>query len=854
MTTMSESSVIARYKDPLQVTETAYEILGVDCSVGRSEIETAFKRSFHKPGAVEARRVLLDGTRRARHDLILYDADALRALAPSPVLDESVLGRPHRASTVSLWERRFKRDFPNVALAHVLAVQWYWWAVLEEEHFFTLIKAVPPPMSVPPAALTRVRLLKELCADSFSECDPGNGRGCPHRECAWRQDCESSAPRLPQMWEKAIAYWCMVERAAGLGNRLTTLSSDAASALVTEFIDAMEHRLLDRTRELAACLGNGESCADGVAIDTERAASQVEPCSFPLLEDYRSLVLKLRMERRTAEAVSKAGVRTRHGKVCCGGLLLGAVNMLVAVRKQVQATLERAPADERLQDLHNALSPFSAIALHLESKEPRAALAAIDALPDQERATEDVTRLRVRALHLLGREFASLGETEQAVRTWGDALPLAEELGAGERLKSEITTTAFSEARRRQQSRRDEAIDLLDVALGLVQDQKLVAALADMLTERGINRFLRGRERAEGIPPEVQTLLNRANSAANRDDEDAAIQSLRQALATSPAARREDADSATGLAECRNGIADLERAANLGSSRAEEQLTAGRNVLAKVADDWRDRCRKNLAVCLGNKGIGSANKVVAELASAAKAHEAVAERLIASLSPSSGPFRCGYPGCFSTPQFTVTLRGETTVSLCSTHSEGLKTELASPKPDAAAIRKLRDAEDDLLEASELDPANEHVRKNLSSAQDLLKEFGVSTRRRSSRRQPAPKASRKGAQARRQRPRGDDDGKPTAVAAPAARPEKAASAVAATSRLAVACLVLGLLSVGLGPLTGLPALLCGHGALAKIRASDGAVQGRGMAGTGLAVAYAALVLWIAFIYRKTTGAG
>lgn len=58
----------------------------------------------------------------------------------------------------------------------------------------------------------------------------------------------------------------------------------------------------------------------------------------------------------------------------------------------------------------------------------------------------------------------------------------------------------------------------------------------------------------------------------------------------------------------------------------------------------------------------------------------------------------------------------------------------------------------------------------------------------------------------------------------------------TSGLAIASLVLGILSFLFACLTALPAVVCGHLALGKIRRSDGSLSGSGMAITGLVIGY------------------
>ncbi len=67
--------------------------------------------------------------------------------------------------------------------------------------------------------------------------------------------------------------------------------------------------------------------------------------------------------------------------------------------------------------------------------------------------------------------------------------------------------------------------------------------------------------------------------------------------------------------------------------------------------------------------------------------------------------------------------------------------------------------------------------------------------------------------------------------------------AKSSGLAIASLVLGILAIALclGPLTGIPAIICGHMALSRIRNSNGLIGGKGMATTGLVIGYCSFVM-------------
>ncbi len=75
----------------------------------------------------------------------------------------------------------------------------------------------------------------------------------------------------------------------------------------------------------------------------------------------------------------------------------------------------------------------------------------------------------------------------------------------------------------------------------------------------------------------------------------------------------------------------------------------------------------------------------------------------------------------------------------------------------------------------------------------------------------------------------------------------------TSNLAIISMVLSIIGfvgfcICLGPVLGIPAVICGHIALSKIKSSNGKFSGSGMATTGLVIGYISIVLtviWILF---------
>jgi hypothetical protein len=91
------------------------------------------------------------------------------------------------------------------------------------------------------------------------------------------------------------------------------------------------------------------------------------------------------------------------------------------------------------------------------------------------------------------------------------------------------------------------------------------------------------------------------------------------------------------------------------------------------------------------------------------------------------------------------------------------------------------------------------------------------------------------------------GQPAGGVAPFEDPMTRLMAPPRRSNLAMASLVLGIGSwVALGPLASIPAIITGHMARKEIEASDGTVEGAGLATGGLVLGYANLVAVLVFL--------
>ena len=136
-------------KDPLQSTQTPYEILGLARGASEVEIDQAFKQGLVKRGNVQklmaAKNILQRPAERALLDLFQYDPQVLPRLAtespPGPRVPSTHPGarkpRPRGENA--------GHGVPDAGIAHSLGVLWYWWVLNGEERQAAGDGAVEPP-------------------------------------------------------------------------------------------------------------------------------------------------------------------------------------------------------------------------------------------------------------------------------------------------------------------------------------------------------------------------------------------------------------------------------------------------------------------------------------------------------------------------------------------------------------------------------------------------------------------------------------------------------------------------------------------------------------------------------------
>ncbi|MBI5085014.1 MAG: hypothetical protein HZB13_10515, partial [Acidobacteria bacterium] len=412
---------------------------------------------------------------------------------------------------------------PNLGYAHCLGVLWYWWALHEERRVDALLeKAGGTKVMAADPSSKRALLREGLLAEGVT-CKPEDGANCAMKDCAWREDCLSSAPELSHMWERVVACWGMLAAAPEFWKGFEGLTPDQSKELKKTAMNTLRESLLKQCRRW----------------DERLPKDQLRPGVAPPADKYRRLDMMLTAELESAETMLEVGVRTKRGPVACGALMLSALGMEAMARERVATVLQQRPASKTLQRLLDLLSPHRHIAMLVNQNLPKEALKELLALPEAVREGPELRPLMARSLFMLASQKSEMGEVKSALTEWGGAIRCAHGLAFEQEIRKAMVDAVAPAATALEDSDRDGAIALLKEALELGTDGKLQSQLAENYVVRGINTFNEAQQKAqrEGLTDAVMAMLE-------------------------------------------SGLADLEEAVRLGSKRAVKQAEAARGAMS----------------------------------------------------------------------------------------------------------------------------------------------------------------------------------------------------------------------------------------------------------------------------------
>ena len=467
-------------KDPLQSTQTPYEILGLARGASEVEIDQAFKQGLVKRGNVQklmaAKNILQRPAERALLDLFQYDPQVLPRLQPNPLQDPSSLHPSRRKETAAAWEKMLATAFPDAGIAHSLGVLWYWWVLNGEERQAAGDAAVEPP--------------------------------------------------LEEGWRRVIAYWAMLvstdeywQGQAG-AEVAHTLRGQAVERLRNEFNDlGQKYRTsgatatADRYQGLDLLLTTEVRTAKDVAGAGLRTSRGKIACGLLLLEQL-------------------GWVESVKQQVDAGLEKNPASEQLLAVRRALSpyARIEVLLDQQKPQAAVEAIDQFSEEErqkLELLKLRARAMLewgkqqASLGDIPKALDCWEDALGKGIIGCPTCKREAQEKLKDGSYWRSWCSqsfALKKAVrrriskvEMGELEgQIKTEIVNACQARAAALQQQP-EQAIAILEKGLELVDNEKLKLTLAEILTQRGISRINEAQKKLEsekkGATPEILKML-----------------------------------------------------------------------------------------------------------------------------------------------------------------------------------------------------------------------------------------------------------------------------------------------------------------------------------------------------------
>jgi len=494
--------------DPFQTEPSPYTTLGVTAEATDADLLAAFKAAL--AGGRDARQCMLalkrlqDPVQRTLVDVFEYHATDLEGLTPSPLEDPSALEPARRAATARAWEEQLVRQFPDLRIAHSLAVLWYWWT----EH-------------------------------------EANG------ETDGRTDQD---PSLPEIWERSIAYWAMLVNADAFWQRRCRGGGDVARRAGQRLVEDLRNRL-DRTSRdcktrhddavadalqrlevvLDAEVDMGGRIAEG-GISTRHGKVTCGPL---LLRHLRLMDAIAQQVDRALEANPRnADLRTLHDALSP----LSHVEMLIQKQQPQQAldALAALPAEER--DTPEARG-MRASALRLLGDQAasvgdfeRALLVWQEAL-DNAQTAEDISAIRSQVASTCLKRAASMPDAQRDAAI--DLLSMAHDFVDDEKLRARLAELlvrrGIDTINRAQKKAAEWTIRSVKIALrkgitDLDQAAKLGSERAKEQAEIGHALLQQAESGLLGIPPQIAEPLAEANAAAGRGDWDTAVKALTRAI------------------------------------------------------------------------------------------------------------------------------------------------------------------------------------------------------------------------------------------------------------------------------------------------------------------------------------
>ncbi len=411
-------------KDPLQVSQSPYDILGLDETATRQSIMDAFREALvnRVPAgkASDAQNRLKDPKNRAMIDIFRYHKPFLNQLLPSVVNDPSKLLNRRMEVTTS-WENISRKLFPNYPSIHSLAVLWYWWVNYEEEKRWAKYNGKP-----------------------FQEIEGA-----------------AEAPNLEVLWSNTIAYWTMVISSNEFwkdwlkdrdGQVEMKALKDSLESHLTNRLQNYDEKYLEAVKSHNLPAGNWGSLTN----------SSLSP--------YRELLSLFGSEMNTVKNMRRASVtilnKGQKTDVFAGRLILERFNLLDDARKEVEKKLSANQDNKYLKQAHYGLSEYWRMAYLIDASDYTSAIEEYEGLAKDKQTSKEARSLVSEAYREEGIRLFGEEKFDEAFDRWEKSFKTGQEI---EETAANLTEKVTQKANAIKNNQPDEAVNILDKALAITK-------------------------------------------------------------------------------------------------------------------------------------------------------------------------------------------------------------------------------------------------------------------------------------------------------------------------------------------------------------------------------------------------
>ncbi len=435
-------------KDPLQLSENAYEVLLIDPDglVDNQLVARQFKLKevFTRKNAREARNTLVNPLSRALVDVFIFENRFLAKLSEK-ICREPQLLVSRRGDIRRGLENKLTEMFPYYPCIYTLAVLSYWEAVyLEEKRWAGLEQADFPQ----PAGLGQLI-------------------------------------ELEKAWTDTVLYWAALINSKDFW--LEWLELKKENGLLLD----QGHDIPKLQQAISDHLGKQ---INSYSERYRLAGRQAEALFF---SDSSA---KLSNEIRSGSVLAALEIRESFGSrsylFACGPGLLQKYSQIEKVKNAIRAARLKQPQNQDLQELEKALSPLAGIYDLLKEGKLDRAKEELNKIDPAAVDDSELNSCRMNLAFKQGSQAFSVGREEDGFQFWKECLyhgQLNDEQKAG------ISRLVLEKVKSLQLHEPQKAISMLERVLNIFPDREMSGNLSLLLMQRGIGAYNNGIQEIDGL-------------------------------------------------------------------------------------------------------------------------------------------------------------------------------------------------------------------------------------------------------------------------------------------------------------------------------------------------------------------